>query len=572
MTNIFEYQDLQPRWASPENPTGAVGGAHRNDDGRKRRAKVPLPAGERLVLAEVSGQSGTVRRIWMTITDRTPDALRGLRLRMTWDGAATAAVDAPLGDFFCHGAGRMARFENEFFSSPEGRSFVCIVPMPFRCGMRIELINESAVRQDKVFYDVDYTLGDQHGPESLYLHAHWRRERPTTLGRDFTVLPQVTGRGRLLGVLMSVITDTNQYGQTWWGEGEMKIYLDGDTTHPTLCGTGTEDWIGTAWGQGQFAQRYQGCSLASDNVFAFYRFHVPDPIFFRLGIRAHMQQIGVAGVKEFPDFQRRGLRLFHGDQELDLADHLARGKASLFERKDDVAACTWFYLDRPENGLPELVQVAERLAGVSLPTWSSAVTTAHPDERFRLLDLRPVANRVLRGGRADQGWLDLDGVCWPQMPSGALTVTDIPFDIVGDDAHDRPRSLLALGGLEHLKHLPRESAPLALPPGLRRIWILHTAGWQQSPVGTTVWSYDLRLADGEVRSVPVRAGIEVGDWIGAPQHGPALSVYDHGPKNLVNLWVQPIELPTDQQAIELIVRSAGRHEVALILAITGEAD
>jgi hypothetical protein len=359
------------RSASPENPTGGKGMAHRGDDGRKRRPCVPLPAGARLVLAEESGQSGTVRRIWLTIRDRSPAALRGLRLRMTWDGAATAAVDVPLGDFICHGAGRMATFENAFFSSPEGRSFVCLVPMPFRSAMRIELLNESAISQEMVFYDVDYTLGDRHGPDVLYLHAHWRRERPTTMRRDFTVLPQVAGRGRLLGAQFSVLADTASWGQTWWGEGEMKVHLDGDGEHPTLCGTGTEDWIGTAWGQGQYAHRFQGCNVADrdTSTFAFYRFHVADPTFFRQGMRASMQPIGWASVDHLAEFRRRGTRLSWSgregnEHEIDFADQIARNASCIFERTDDWAACTWFYLDRPENGLPEPAPVAERIAAL----------------------------------------------------------------------------------------------------------------------------------------------------------------------------------------------------------------
>jgi len=172
MSDLFLHQDILPRWASPENPAAAPGGAHRGDDGRKRRPCFPLKSGESAVLAEAAGTAGTVRRIWITIRDRSPAMLRGLRLRITWDGAATPAVDVPLGDFFCQGLGRMAAFENALFSSPEGRSFVCIAPMPFRSGMRIELANETDALQEMVFYDVDFTVGDRHGPDALYFHAH----------------------------------------------------------------------------------------------------------------------------------------------------------------------------------------------------------------------------------------------------------------------------------------------------------------------------------------------------------------------------------------------------------------
>jgi len=144
----------------------------------------------------------------------------------------------------------MVPFENALFSSPEGRSFNSIVPMPFRHNFRMVVTNESDIKLDMFFYEVDWTLGDEHGPDALWLHAHWRRENPTTLRRDYEFLPQIQGRGRLLGVNFGVIGDLCKYHRTWWGEGEVKIFLDGDTQHPTLCGTGTEDYIGTGWDKG----------------------------------------------------------------------------------------------------------------------------------------------------------------------------------------------------------------------------------------------------------------------------------------------------------------------------------
>src|SRR4029079_5990915 len=109
------------------------------------------------------------------------------------------------------------------------------------------------------------------------LHAHFRRENPTTLQQDYELLPLVRGKGRFLGVNVGVQADKERYGTTWWGEGEVKVYLDGDTDLPTLCGTGTEDYIGTAWGQGRFAHLYQGCPVADGEAMAycFYRYHIP---------------------------------------------------------------------------------------------------------------------------------------------------------------------------------------------------------------------------------------------------------------------------------------------------------
>ncbi len=187
-------------------------------------------------------------------------------------GHERPAVSAPLGDFSGQGLGRCVAFQAALFSNPEGRSFNCCVPMPFRTGMKIAVTNESGADLGSFFYDVNYTLGDEHGPDTLYLHAHWRRERPTTLKRDYAFLPKVTGRGRFLGVNVGVIADKATYFNSWWGEGECKVYLDGDEALPTLCGTGTEDYIGTAWGQGQYAHLYQGCHIADHQnmQFAFY--------------------------------------------------------------------------------------------------------------------------------------------------------------------------------------------------------------------------------------------------------------------------------------------------------------
>ena len=136
-------EGVETRWASPENPTGAKGAAAKLNAGRKGRAAIPIKAGESLTLAEVHGSSGTVRRIWVTISDRSPAMIRGLKLDMYWDGAATPAVRAPLGDFFMHTLGRMVPFQSALFASPEGRSFNCYIPMPFRSGMKIVVTNES---------------------------------------------------------------------------------------------------------------------------------------------------------------------------------------------------------------------------------------------------------------------------------------------------------------------------------------------------------------------------------------------------------------------------------------------
>ena len=362
------------RWASPENWDAAPGAGGTANETRKGSPCFDLAAGATRVLASATGTSGTVRRIWMTLWSlrrgeeaRQAAALRGLRLRCFWDGAATPAIDVPLGDFFCQGLGQATAFENGLFSNPEGRSLISLLPMPFRSAMRIELVNETAIAQN-LYYDIDFTVGERHDPAVCYLHAHWRRERKTTLLRDFEFLPEVAGRGRLLGVCVSVIPDTANYVHSWWGEGELKAYIDDDRALPTLCGTGTEDYIGTGWGQGRYAHQWQGCPIADEQRFryAFYRLHAPDPIWFQQRIRVTMQQIGFYDSAQLNHIRTRDVPfadLHH--RPVDLTKPIDPQLRGLFERQgDDWACCTWFYLNRPENGLPELAPVGERIGGL----------------------------------------------------------------------------------------------------------------------------------------------------------------------------------------------------------------
>lgn len=340
---------IETRWATSENPRGDRAGACLGDDGRKRHPFSVLAAGSERTLAEVSGTSGNVRRIWITIDNRSEAMLRNVRIEMYWDESSEPAVSVPIGDFFCHGLGRMATFENCFFSSPEGRSFNCVLPMPFRTGMKIVAVNPTDEPIELFFYEVDYTVGDPHGEDVLYFHALYRRENPTLMRSDFEILPKLEGAGRFLGTNISVIADTKTYFKSWWGEGEVKAFLDGDTDHATLCGTGTEDYIGTGWGQGQYAQMYQGCQIADYEKmqYAFYRFHVPDPVYFRSDIRITIQQIGCWDPATMPQIHGSGTQLVHGGDSVDMVAGVAANAYGLYERQDDWSSVAYFYLDRP---------------------------------------------------------------------------------------------------------------------------------------------------------------------------------------------------------------------------------
>ena len=292
--------DIETRWATAENPRGERGAGGQTNSGRKGRPAVTLPAGGQHVLAEVNGRSGTVRRIWLTFLDRSPVTLRSLRFEIYWDGATKPAVSAPLGDFFGVSLGRIVAFESALFASPEGRSFNCFIPMPFRTGMRIVVINDGQTPVPSLYYEVNYTLGDRHDASVLYFHAAFRRERQTKLQQDFEILPLVRGKGRFLGANLGVIADQKRYEKSWWGEGEVKIFVDGDRDNPTLVGTGTEDYVGTGFSQGKFDHFYQGSPIADRDAmrFSFYRYHVPDPVYFRDGIRVTIQQIGFVNGKQ----------------------------------------------------------------------------------------------------------------------------------------------------------------------------------------------------------------------------------------------------------------------------------
>lgn len=360
--------EVATRWATPENPTGEKGAGGKAAGGRKGSPFVALPMGGGHILAEAEGGSGMIRRIWATINEwRNPEMLRSLRIDVYWDGAATPAVSAPWGDFFGLGLGRSRKFESAFFSNPEGKSFNCFVPMPFGRGFKMVVTNESAQDLRSLFYEVNYTLGDDHGGNSTYLHACWRREKPTTIRRDYEILPRVEGRGRYLGMNAGVITDAGL--KSWWGEGECKVYLDGDDQYATLVGTGTEDLIGTAWGLGEFSHLYQGCPLADENYkqFAFYRYHVPDPVYFQRDIRVTIQQIGCWDPYSIRQMHADGRKLMLPGESQTLVDMNAAAEAAgygIFEREDDWSSCAYFYLDRPENGLPALAPVADRICGL----------------------------------------------------------------------------------------------------------------------------------------------------------------------------------------------------------------
>src|SRR5699024_694495 len=240
-------EGVKSRWTSPENRKGRKGAGAKENRGAKGHAIDEIKAGE----------------------------------------------SYPLGDFFGVSLGRTASFECDFFSNPEGRSFNCFIPMPFREAARIVITNNSDQDVTHIFFNVNYQLIDEQPENGLYFHSFWNRNTQTALGKDYEVLPRLNGTGQFLGTNIGVIANPD-YGNLWWGEGEVKMYLDGDDRWPTLVSTGTEDYIGTAWGQGVYADRYQGSTIADEEnkQWAFYRYHIPDPVYFHKDLKVAVQQIG----------------------------------------------------------------------------------------------------------------------------------------------------------------------------------------------------------------------------------------------------------------------------------------
>ncbi len=369
------------RWASYENPKAEKGMGGISNEGAKGAPYVLIGPNQQHTMLDVEG-AGIIHRIWLTVDDlyHLPEEWRCLKIEMFWDGSETPAVSAPLEDFFCQPLGRNIAMENALFASPEGRSAECYIPMPFRKGAKIVLTNESKTRDHRVFFDVNFSSKPEIAEDALYFHAHWRREAPTKLGEDFAVMPKVSGKGRFLGCNIGVVRDQRYLG--WWGEGEVKIFLDGDSEYPSLCGTGTEDYIGTGWGQGFFVNQYTGSHLADDEkgLNGFYRFHIPDPVQFQQDCKVTIQQLGGTSKGEVEQMIADGLpvkpvaaiqpsrvqfNFLGSDAQASFDDkEIEDGTFTIFYREDDFCATSYFYLDSPVNDLPPVPDFATRNANL----------------------------------------------------------------------------------------------------------------------------------------------------------------------------------------------------------------
>lgn len=319
---------VRSRTISFENPTGAKGSAGKAASslgvGRKGSPAKHIQPGESIVLCDIEGP-GVIRHIWLTVWP-TVEALQGIVIRAFWDNQKHPSIEAPLGSFFGTMHGQPRAYQSAVHSVNARAGLNTWMEMPFRGHAKIVIQNESA-HKALVFYNIDLTLGDKLPPELGYLHSAYRRENPTTLRKDFEVLPTRKGKGRYLGCVLGIRT----LSSNWWGEGEFKVYLDGDEDFPTICGTGTEDYVGQSWGLQNAAFLYAGTCLQSNDLNTIYRWHIKDPIYWKKNIRATIQQIGY--------------------------------RDGLYERQDDWSVCSFWYEPIPSDPLPDMPNLKARLEG-----------------------------------------------------------------------------------------------------------------------------------------------------------------------------------------------------------------
>jgi hypothetical protein len=289
---------LDSRAVTFENPTGARGAGGQVAGGRKGAPSRSIAPGEAVELCAIDGP-GTVRHVWCTVPPATPEVLRALVVEVFYDGRDEPSVAVPLLDFFALPHGRTVAYASALTSAQEGRGFNAYFPMPFRSQFRMVFTNASA-KSVMLYFQVDYTLERSLPDDAGALHVSFRRENPTVMRRDFTIADGFTGPGRFLGCAVGVRPID---GGSWYGEGEVKVYRDGDDALPTICGTGLEDYVGSAWGMGPHHAPYAGAPVevrAPGAPFftipayvGFYRWHLPDPIVFTDALRVTIQQIGM---------------------------------------------------------------------------------------------------------------------------------------------------------------------------------------------------------------------------------------------------------------------------------------
>jgi len=316
MSNIYRLSNAKTRSISPENFNGAKGGGGKATTGTGQGASrdlgqgwkvspsVTIKAHTTFTIAEIDG-SGSIQHIWMTPTGNWRYSI----LRVYWDDEATPSVEAPVGDFFGMGWGRYSPLKSLAVCVNPGSAFNCYWPMPFRkkCRITMENIDE---RDMVLYYQVDYILTEVPS-DAAYFHAQFRRVNPLPYKTNYVLVDSVKGKGQYVGTYLAWGVHNNG----WWGEGEIKFFMDGDTDFPTICGTGTEDYFCGSYdfdtrkkvSEGvtvsdytEFCTPYSGLAqvIRGDGHydiaqrFGLYRWHITDPIRFEKNLKVTIQALG----------------------------------------------------------------------------------------------------------------------------------------------------------------------------------------------------------------------------------------------------------------------------------------
>lgn len=307
--NLYRLSNAETRSISPENFTGEKGrggmategtgkNAARNlGQGWKISPSIVIKAGTTFTLGSIDGP-GSIQHTWMTPTGNWRNSI----LRIYWDDETEPSVEAPVGDFFGMGWGQYAHLNSLAITVNPGSAFNSYWQMPFRKKARITM--ENIDDQDmRLYYQIDYTL-TQVPSDAAYFHAQFRRVNPLPFKSVYTILDGIRGAGQYVGVYMA----WGVHNRGWWGEGEIKFYMDGDTDFPTIAGTGTEDYFCGSYNfENRATKQYQEFSTAyaglhqvirpdgvyaSQQRFGMYRWHIVDPIRFKKDLKVTIQALG----------------------------------------------------------------------------------------------------------------------------------------------------------------------------------------------------------------------------------------------------------------------------------------
>ena len=344
--SLSRLSDAQTRSISPENFSGAKGEGGKATEGTGANAarelgrgwkvspSILVPGHHTVTLADIEGP-GAIQHIWLTVH---PSAWRTLVLRVYWDDEEIPSVEVPLGDFFCCGWNERCNVVSLPVAVNPAGGFNCYWEMPFRARARFTVENLSPDEVRGFYYQIDYALTDV-PDDRAYFHAQWRRSNPLPYKEVHTLLDGTKGQGHFVGTYLAWGVNNNG----WWGEGEVKFYLDGDEDFPTICGTGTEDYFGGAWNfehpkgeYGLFSAPFSGLPqiikpdglYRSQQRFGMYRWHIMDPVRFQEDLRVTVQALGWRASLE--------------------------GKRRYLPLQDDIASTAFWYQIEPHAPFPEL--------------------------------------------------------------------------------------------------------------------------------------------------------------------------------------------------------------------------